>query len=115
MKPIAKTAIQTNSAVGLHVVWAGTQPSIERWRSMRRSGRLAGAATTDAVTNAVATVGNDLAIDPARASTRRADQPAQAIAATLVAAATWIDHPPRPHCSQTWSRTHKASLVQAVA
>src|SRR5437773_12346891 len=85
-KPIPKTHTQRTSAVGLQVsCWA--QPSIERCRSISRSGRLPGAATTDAVTNVVATVGIERPIAPARASTWRADHAAQAIAAAEAAAA----------------------------
>src|SRR5438477_13006906 len=101
-KPIAKTATQSPRAAGLQVsCWA--QPSIDRCRSTSSSGRLAGAATTDAVTNAVATVGIDRAIEPARASTRRADQAAQAIATRDVPAANATDQPRGPQISQTVS------------
>src|SRR2546428_11827077 len=108
--PIAKTTTQRYSAVGLQVSCCA-QPSIERCRSMSRSGRLAGAATTDAVTNAVATVGIDRAIDPARTSTRRADHAAQAIATIEVTAANHTDQPRGPHSSQTVSVAQYASLI----
>ena len=102
-KPIEKTATQSSSADPLHVIPAGTQPSMDRCRSTSSSGRLAGAATTDAVTNAVATVGIDRAMEPARASTRRADQAAQAIATRDVPAANATDQPRGPQISQTVS------------
>src|SRR5207245_2503872 len=109
-KPIANVATQRNSAVGLHVCCCA-QPSIERCRSMSSNGRLAGAATTDAVTNAVATVGIDRAMEPARASTRRADHAAQAIAVSEAAVANGIDQPRGPQSSQTVSAAQYVSLI----
>src|ERR1700694_4618869 len=110
MNPIAKTATHRNSAVGLHVS-CPAQPSIERCRSMSSNGRLAGAATTDAVTNAVATVGIERAIPPARASIRRADHAAQVIASTDASAANGMDQPRGPQSSQAVSAAQYASLM----
>src|SRR2546428_639483 len=112
-KPIPKTHTQRTSAVGLHVsCW--THPSIERWRSISRSGRLPGAATTDAVTNVVATVGIERPIAPARASTWRADHAAQAIAAAEAAAAKVTDQPRGAQSSQTVRAAQYASLIVVI-
>src|SRR5258707_416916 len=108
--PIANTATQRNNAVGLQVS-CPAHPSIDRCRSMSSNGRLAGAATTDAVTNAVATAGTDRAIAPARGSTRRADHAAQAIATTDAAAANTIDQPRGPQSSQRVSAAQYVSLI----
>src|SRR6266511_2497950 len=78
---------------------------------MSRSGRLAGAATTDAVTNAVATAGIERAIPPARASIRRADHAAQAIATSDASAANWMDQPRGAVSSHTVSVAQYASLI----
>src|SRR5258708_27673559 len=102
-KPIANVATQRSSASPWQVLPAGRQPSRARGGSTSRGGRLAGAATTDAVTNAVATVGIERAMPPARRSMRRADHAAQAIAVTDAAPAKVTDQPRGPQISHAVS------------
>src|SRR2546423_477426 len=82
---------------------------------MRSSGRLAGEATTDAATNAVATVATLRSMPPARRSIRRACITAQISAMREVTAASASENGNRPAKSRSSIRGNAISMIVSAA